>query len=227
MYSIVVLIKLYIAATSPGEVGTVIRPEDLHVEEYIVRMRQIFQLFMDRDSESPHVKFLIVMTRLQERFQEIKRGDANVVDATKAVKFAAATARAAVRTPQSSESRHDHTSPAQQPAPGLHALSEAAMIGNQQQQHGGSSGSTIPSQQSQVQPTTQGWYPEAGQISAMGMDSQPYQYPQQVPVTGFENIDYGLAGLGLGMDGAISGLFMADGLWNYNEPQAGLYRGWG
>jgi hypothetical protein len=236
IYAVVVFIKLYIAANAPGELSNIIKMEKLHVEEYIERMHRTFKSFMDRDSQSPHSKFLYVMERLRMRFQDILRGD--LAEAAKAVKVAAATASAAARAPQG-DTKQNAGKAAQQPALGLHALSEAAMIGNHQQQQQQaqqaqalaqaqqSNNGNIMARQHHGQPSPQGWYQPQGDMAQMPMDPQAYQYPQQVPISGFENFDYGLGGLGMGMDGAISGLFMADGLWNYNEPRPGIYPGWG
>jgi len=174
---------------------------------------------MERDSKSPHSKFLYVMERLHVRFTELQSGETKAANGRKKSTGTIAIHSGAPVTPSG-------------PAQGLHLLSEAAMSGNQpggpqaqqqqqQQQH-----------QGQGQPP-QGWYPQPGEMQppaahGMPMDPSYGQYPPET-MTGFEGYGYGLGGLGMasmGMDGAISGLFMADGLWNFNQPHGQVYPGW-
>ena len=244
IYAVVVLIKLYIAAKSPGEMCNIIKTDDLGVESYIERMYNLFKSFMERDSNSPHSKFLYVMERLQIRFTELQRGE-DAVNGRGKPTLAQIAAGAQGSTP---------VTPSTAQAQGLHLLSEAAMSGTQpapvaappQQQQ-----PPPPQQQQQQQQPhhapgqpPQSWYahPQPGDMAAaaaaaaaaasapqLGLD--PHGYGAYAPdgmaaaasaAAGFDgDFDFGLGGLGMagmGMDGAISGLFMADGLWTYHQP---------
>jgi hypothetical protein len=216
IYAVVVLIKLFIAAKSPGEIRNVIKIEELGVEQYIERMHDRFKSFMERDSNSPQQKFLFVMERIQTRFTELLRGE-EAVNGRGKPNLAQIAAGAQGSTP---------VTPASGQAQGLHLLSEAAMSGNQQQVAGPQPGQ--PQQHPHGQPP-QGWYtqPQSGEIpQQLHMDPNAYgQYPPDAMAT-YDGFDYGLGMASMGVDGAISGLFMADGLWNYNQPHGQGYPGW-
>jgi hypothetical protein len=78
----------------------------------------------------------------------------------------------------------------------------------------------------------QAWYPQQpNQMTSLPMDPAAYAYQGQPGMAGYDGFDYGLGSLGMGMDGAISGLFMADGLWSAYDPQQAqqnpqLFPGW-
>jgi len=76
IYAVVVLIKLYLAATTPGEIQNIINEKDLHLDEYMAGLEQSFKSIMERDRLSPHTKFLYVIQRLNERYKNIKRRQA-------------------------------------------------------------------------------------------------------------------------------------------------------
>lgn len=73
VYTTVVLLKLYVAATTPGEMMNIIKKDELRVESYLNRLQKHFQAIMDRDSQIPHAKFLFVIQRLNERYMTILR----------------------------------------------------------------------------------------------------------------------------------------------------------
>jgi hypothetical protein len=73
IYAVVVLIKLYISATTPGEISNIIKESDLHLDEYLVKLENSFKSIMERDRLSPHTKFLYVVQRLSDRYMNIKR----------------------------------------------------------------------------------------------------------------------------------------------------------
>lgn len=261
IYSVVVLIKLYMAAKAPGEMSQIIKPEDLHVTMYISRLRQIFEEFVKRDESCPHKKFYSVMKRLSGRFSEIERGEvaANMEGAQAAAALAQAAAKGiggpmgeafadAMSSPAIGRSRGNSAQTSRkanaghpQPAQGLHLLSEVAMGGNAVQNTAMGRPPTASGQPHQ-HPQQPGWYPQPGAhpqggdmtgMAAAGMSvgdpnaaaAYAAGYPN-MPITGFENFDYGLGSLGLGVDGAISGLFMADGLWNYDGAYGAMHPGW-
>jgi hypothetical protein len=220
LYAAVVIIKLYIAATAPGEISAIIKVEELKVEQHLEQLEHVFKTIMDRDKLSPHSKFLWVIQRLIDRYNGIKSG------------------RTGRSTPPSARDMKQPANPAA-PAQGLHLLSEVAMSGNQNAGNGNGN-HQIP-RSHQGQPPPPGWYPQqqqqhqqqqhqqhqqANDMSSLPMDPAAYAYPSTVPVAGYDVFDYGTGSLGMGMDGAISGLFMADGLWNFNEPQGQGFPGW-
>lgn len=59
-----------------------------------------------------------------------------------------------------------------------------------------------------------------------GMDGQGvYDYPGQL--SGLEAFDFGLDGLGMGVDSAITGLFMENStLWGANAMPGAFFGGW-
>lgn len=249
------------AGKGPGEMSSIIKSEDLHVGDYIERLRQTFSAFVERDSQCPHRKFLLVMKRLGLRFGEIERGEApaegaQTVAAAQAVSKSigqtvggvyneADTHTETMTSPNSKrrEAKPLHTQETSQPAQGLHLLSEVAMSNNnsniatpntlpRQQQHPQQHSLEHSQQQPQHQPhPQQGWYAaqppaQGSELGTIPMGPNNYASYQQMPMMGFEGFDYGLGSLGMGVDGAISGMFMADSLWNYNEPYGQVQPGW-
>jgi hypothetical protein len=210
LYAAVVIIKLYIAATAPGEISAIIKVEELKVEQHLEQLEHVFKTIMERDKLSPHSKFLWVIQRLIDRYNGIKSG------------------RTGRSTPPSARDMKPPVNPAA-PAQGLHLLSEVAMSGNQNNSNGSGNGNPQIPRSHQGQPPPPGWYPQQQQpndMSNLPMDPAAYAYPTSAPVAGYDVFDYGTGSLGMGMDGAISGLFMADGLWNFNEPQGQGFPGW-
>lgn len=196
VYAAVVLIKLYVAATAPGEMSSVIKKEDLHVHDYLTRLLSVFNGVVERDSQSPHAKFVLVVQRMNERYLKMMREENEAAQSEQAPRHVKA------EVPQ--------------PAQGLHLLSEVAMGGAP------NSGSHVASVQGpQGQSATAGWYP-AVDMEAAAVDPM-YQYGGQL--AGLNNFDFTFGGMGLD-DGGISGLFLGDGLWNFADPNAGLYPGW-
>jgi hypothetical protein len=214
IYAVVVIIKLYIAANSPGEIASVIKKEDLNVEQYLDRLQRVFKRMMDQDGLSPHVKFLWVIERLQERWQGIKNGKSNICRSG-----GKSTPLSESRVPSSSTAgtRAEEKGIQDLPAQGLHLLSEAAMSGNhdpslhhhQQQQ------AIDPSLQ-QPQPQPQDW--QYAQQPAMDLPMDPNAYLYTGGPLGYDGFDYGIGMLGSSMDGAISGLFMPDAMLGF-APQ--------
>lgn len=52
-------------------------------------------------------------------------------------------------------------------------------------------------------------------MGGLPMDASAYSY--NGGVNAFDGFDYGIGSLGMGMEGAISGLF-TDGLWSFGQP---------
>jgi hypothetical protein len=193
--------------------STIIKIDELRVEEHLIQLQQLFKSILERDILSPHAKFLWVINRLIERYNGIKakRTGNSTPPIPRDVKPISATANA--------------------PAQGLQLLSEVAMSNNQQANNDAANNARVMNAQGQNQPPP-GWYHQGGgpppdHMSNLPMEATAYAYPG-ASVAGYDVFDYGTGSLGMGMDGAISGLFMADGLWNFNEPnnQGQIFPGW-
>lgn len=215
IYAIVCLMKMWVSVTSSGEVGSIIKKEDLAIENYTEQLVTMFNAIVSRDAQSPHGKFYFVAKRLQERFAMIKEG------ATKGE-----------QGDNESESRHQETrrrpsrnSSANQTP--LHLLSEVAM---------GSSNTQVSQQQSQAhshsqqqaqaalaqaqaqQPMHQNWY--SGNMMAPAMSNVVQEGG------GFDlNFDFTQFDLGSGSDADLSALFIPEPMmWQfdpgYNGQQA-------
>lgn len=190
---------MWVSVTCSGEVSSVIKQEDLHIELYTERLVTMFSAIVSRDAQSPHGKFYFVAKRLQERFAQIKEG-------------------ASTRTPQASTPGQDNGSndPRRQSCTNqtpLHLLSEVAMSGTPQQasahahsQHQAQAALChLPQQamqnQNQTQNQSQGqnWYPQDPNLINVDL-----------------NFDFTQFDLGTGSDADLSALFIPDSmLWSY------------
>ncbi|KAF2840991.1 hypothetical protein M501DRAFT_1002083 [Patellaria atrata CBS 101060] len=72
IFSTVCLMKLWVAVTTPGEIGLVIKKEDLRLEYFFEALLRLFQQMVDKDSNCPHAKFLFISRMLKERFVQLK-----------------------------------------------------------------------------------------------------------------------------------------------------------
>jgi len=217
VYTIVVLIKLYVAATTPGEMEAIIKKDELRVEEYLNTLEGLFSKVMDRDPLSPGGKFLFVVQRLKERYANIKMGEKAVEKEVAAIKSGRAKGRKSA----------GNNPPAVPPGPnqGLQLLSEVAMGNNNSNR----APSAVPQAQQQHHPSQgQQWYPQPD-MTPMPMDPTYAQYGGQppVPFMGLENIDFGF-GTSMG-DADLSGLFMGDlnsPWWNMPTGDPNQPYGW-
>ncbi|KAF2404249.1 hypothetical protein EJ06DRAFT_486877 [Trichodelitschia bisporula] len=211
IYAMVVMIKLYMAASSE-DLANVIKKDDLRIEQYLGELEQRFQTIMSRDARSPHSKFFYVIRRLAEKYQNIKQGKGGPL-----------SRRA---TPPTGQEVRQAGNAVMQPAQGLDLLSQAAMGNNY------SNGAMPANGQVQQPPMVPqaGWYqPVSTDAGGMPMDPN-YQYAGGMPM--YDAFDYGLQGMNLVIDGAISGLFGPDTFWNVDQstnmyPQNGGNGGWG
>lgn len=223
IYAVVVIIKLYIAATGPGDIAAIIKRDELHIEQYLERLQSLFQTIMDKDKLSPHSKFLWVIQRLVERYQGIK-GRTSKSTGIHTPLLSCSDLKQAPKPAQTANQ-----------APGLQMLSQVATSNNPEQNEDPRNQPSQNQQQAQPQQGQQGWYPPQQQqqqqhMANLPMDPAAYAYQGGPGLPGYDGFDYGIGSLGMGMDGAISGLFMADGLWNFNDAQAQgqqqLFPGW-
>lgn len=212
IYAIVCLMKMWVSVTSSGEVGSIIKKEDLQIEAYTEQLVSMFNAIVSRDSQSPHGKFYFVAKRLQERFAHIKAG---------ADKEQLPDAEYESRQNSNHESKPStRQSPAKQTP--LHLLSEVAMGSNnvtqQQQQTQAQSRSQQQAQaalqahaQHSQQAMQSNWYPNmAAQPTAdmIGLGGQP---PFDM------NFDFTQFDLSTGSDADLSALFIPDSMamWSY------------
>ena len=197
------------------------------MEEYLSKLQKVFHRFMSKDALSPHVKFLWVIERLQERWQGIKTGKQNICRSNGKSTPLSETTRSSAQQEQagaqtSSGADPSHQQDISQAAAGLHVLSQAA-VHDQQQQH-----PQDPYQQWYQPPPThhQQQQQDAQQAAAamsLPMDPNAYLYAPGAggagagAVSNGYEFDYGLAVLGGSMmDGsAIGGLF--DPMWGFGQ----------
>ncbi|ORX96806.1 hypothetical protein BCR34DRAFT_669144 [Clohesyomyces aquaticus] len=201
IYAIVCLMKMWVSVTSAGEVGNIIKKEDLGIESYTEKLVNMFNAIVSRDAQSPHGKFYFVAKRLQERFAQIKEG-------TQRNDTPDARDDQHRSESQSSAKRPRQSSANQTP---LHLLSEVAM---------GSSGT--PSSQAQQTPMPppqpamqQGWYNPG--VGAQGPDMMA------MPPAAFDpNFDFTQFDLSMS-DADLSALFIPDAMLWQMDPQPSGY----
>jgi len=132
IYALVVLMKLYISATTPGEIANVINEKDLRLEQSLERLEAVFEKVVERDQLSPHTKFLYVIQRLGERLRNIKRSQGQKAEPKPSKMKQEQKASPAKTSPTSApprpraNSRPMSASESLKPQ-GLHLLSEAAV----------------------------------------------------------------------------------------------------
>lgn len=81
-YATVLLIKLYFAASAPdSELGKVISNDDLRVEEYVRRLRELLQAGAASDKCRPARSFLLVLVMLQTWYERQRDGKGNMSEA--------------------------------------------------------------------------------------------------------------------------------------------------
>jgi hypothetical protein len=189
----------------------VIKKEDLNVEAYLDKLQRVFKRMMDQDGLSPHVKFLWVIERLQERWQGIKSGKGSGMCRTgsngKSTPLSQVDGRGREEVGPEVKNAMDMQgqSQAQAQAQGLHLLSEAAM--SNAPQHDPNMQQTDPA----LLQAQANWY-ASQQQQPMNLPMDPNAYLYTGGPLGYDGFDYGIGMLGSSMDGAISGLFMPDGL---------------
>lgn len=96
-YAVVVLIKMYFAASSPNsELGKVINKDNMKVEQHLDNLLEKFGLTAAADKSRPASKFLVVLVMLRSWFHKQKGGGA----ISKAGENTAAAAFTGYRTPK-------------------------------------------------------------------------------------------------------------------------------
>jgi hypothetical protein len=216
--------KMWVSVTSSGEVGSIIKKEDLQIEAYTEQLVSMFNAIVSRDAQSPHGKFYFVAKRLQERFAHIKEGAAGEQQTDPEYE--------STRNTSQSSRPSTRQSPANQTP--LHLLSEVAMgssnnTSTQQQQTQAQSRSQQQAQaalQAHAQHSQQAmpnWYPHMNAqptADMMGVGAQ-----QQFDI----NFDFTQFDLGTGSDADLSALFIPDSMamWGYStDPNMQGYNGY-
>ncbi|KAL6161674.1 hypothetical protein ACJQWK_08456 [Exserohilum turcicum] len=216
IYAIVCLMKMWVSVTSSGEVGSIIKKEDLQIEAYTEQLVSMFDAIVSRDGQSPHGKFYFVAKRLQERFARIKAG------ANEQQPEAEYESR---RNSNPSHNASTHQSSAKQTP--LHLLSEVAMgssnNGAQQQQQTPAQSQSQQQAQAALQAHAQhsqqamqsNWYPNMPSQPTADMMGMGAQAPFDM------NFDFTQFDLGTGSDADLSALFIPDSMvmWAYPPDQ--------
>jgi len=248
IYAVVVLIKMHLAVTTPGsEVGKIIKPEDVRVEDCMNRLHDIFREMNKKEVLRPNPKMMMILNLLREWFQSHKAGDnqqketrdgahtvpygrhlaSNVGDSRLQVLSEAATAGSSGTQGMSQQWPYDSTS---------------AMPYNQSKHPSASNGSSGPS------PDTYGSSVNTPRMSATTPTSKGYSAPAMNEKAQAQNGNYNnesfdnffdpsfsvdstdwTAGMGLEqvLDGAfrdfdisgdLGGWFMGDGVSAYQIP---------
>jgi hypothetical protein len=215
--------KMWVSVTSSGEVGSIIKKEDLQIEAYTEQLVSMFNAIVSRDAQSPHGKFYFVAKRLQERFAHIKEGATGEhqtepdYDSTR-------------NTSQNSRPS-TRQSPANQTP--LHLLSEVAMGSSnnaasqqQTQAHSRSQQQAQAALQAHAQHSQQAmssWYPNMNAQPTPDMMGLGAQQPFDI------NFDFTQFDLGTGSDADLSALFIPDSMamWGYpTDPNMQGYNGY-
>lgn len=244
IYAIVCLMKMWVSVMSSGEVGSIIKKEDLQIEAYTEQLVAMFNAIVSRDAQSPHGKFYFVAKRLEERFAHIKEGAARESQAE-------AEYDSGPPQPQGSKPPVRPSSTSNQTP--LHLLSEVAMGSSnnnnaasqqqqqQQQQQTQSQTQAHSRSQQQAQAALQAhaqhsqqamnWYsnmattnPQQQQQPTpdlMGLGTTQSQVPYDI------NFDFTSFDIGNGSDADLSALFIPDsmGMWGYPDPNLQGYMG--
>lgn len=128
VYALIVLIKLHVAVTSPGsELGKIIKPEDVKVEEYLNRLWENFEALKKQQAIGPHHKAQHILGILRDWVGTHREGDVGA-SATKPLQDAGMPAPGQSKTQQERyppRSKSDDDS--------LRVLSEAATAGAKSQ----------------------------------------------------------------------------------------------
>jgi hypothetical protein len=216
--------KMWVSVTSSGEVGSIIKKEDLEIEAYTEQLVSMFNAIVSRDAQSPHGKFYFVAKRLQERFAHIKEG----ASSDHQTETDNESARNASQQPSRPSTRQE---PANQTP--LHLLSEVAMgssnnAASQQQQtqaHSRSQQQAQAALQAHAQHSQQAmpnWYPNMNAQPTPEMMGFGPQQPFDI------NFDFTQFDLGTGSDADLSALFIPDSMamWSYpTDPNMQGYNG--
>ncbi|GAB7350183.1 hypothetical protein MBLNU459_g0846t1 [Dothideomycetes sp. NU459] len=81
IYALIVLIKMHVAVNAPGsELGKVIKPEDLKVQQYLERLWTVFKTLVQHDRLRPHHKAQHILGILRDWVGTHQHGDVSAKD---------------------------------------------------------------------------------------------------------------------------------------------------
>lgn len=142
VYALIVLIKLHVAVMSPGsELGKIIKPDDIRVEEYINKLWDLFQEMATQHRMGPHHKAQHILGVLRDWLGTHQHGDSSTTKPANGKDPGAMSAPNQLNSRSSHDHHHQQHQNQHQQAAGnnsndnLRVLSEAATAGaNSQQQ---------------------------------------------------------------------------------------------
>jgi hypothetical protein len=208
VYSIVCLVKMWVAVTNPNSnIHSMFRADDLKVEHYIDRFVDTYRAVADIAPRAPQANFFSVVSGLKERFRMIKEGGGRNADGSVHCSSNMQSGNQEERSsaPPSMQSGNQNGA-AHTP---LQLLSEVAMNNNSNGGNGSNPQSTMTSPYSQQQNTFGNIDPA---FSNNNMPSDPALAAEGINSNyDFSNVDFNSLGM-LNMD--LNGLFGWDGYWS-------------
>jgi hypothetical protein len=182
-YAVVVLIKLYFAASSPkSELGKVINKENMKVEHYLDSLLEKFRATAADDRSRPAVKFLVVLVMIRSWFHKQKQsvnGGANATTLPSYSSQGCGERGSATPAPQPPP-QPDYPATASTP---LQLLSEVATH-NSAATPTPATGGSRPSTDAGLLPTsTATSVPAAAQGPSSWLNRQPLMYDAAAPTT--------------------------------------------
>ncbi|KAB5580000.1 hypothetical protein GE09DRAFT_1080496 [Coniochaeta sp. 2T2.1] len=113
-YAVVVLIKMYFAASSPkSELGKVINKDNMKVEQHLDNLLEKFGMTAADDKSRPASKFLVVLVMLRSWFQK-QKGNGSMLSGEKPPQVACTEYRTPASPPKQSAPQQDQTQQQQQ-----------------------------------------------------------------------------------------------------------------
>ncbi|KAF2815915.1 uncharacterized protein BDZ99DRAFT_125563 [Mytilinidion resinicola] len=214
IYAIVCLMKMWVAVSSPGNMSSVVKKEDLKIEAYTEELVKMFMSIVASDAQSPHGKFYYVARRLQDKFVQIRGGTAKGnmdVQSETSREEQLSTIAPELR------SHPSHSRAPANPTP-LHLLSEAAVIDSR-------NAAPTPHVQQAMRPQMQQPVQQMSQpppwYNATGIATTQSLAPSFDQTFDIGNFDFNL-----GLDADMSAYFLPDGaLWNFPDPGFQNYDG--
>ncbi|KAF1809075.1 hypothetical protein P152DRAFT_461934 [Eremomyces bilateralis CBS 781.70] len=192
VYTTVVLIKLYVAATSSGEISQVIHKSELRIESYLLSILQLFQGIHDRNQGIPHGKFYLVIQRLNDRFISLKRSE----------------------DPRGHPQSRSGPSEPTPSSHGLQLLSEVAMSGTTHPV--GMQGRPLAG----LAPVNSDWFAPPGMAGVSSLDPA-FQWNNLPTGIDLNDMSMGGMLGSMGLDGILDGgLFAGDPMWSMQDSFA-------
>ncbi|KAF2458216.1 hypothetical protein BDY21DRAFT_284481 [Lineolata rhizophorae] len=125
IFALVCLMKFWVSVNRPGDLGNLVKAQELHLEDYFQSLDRIFQSIVDVDVMAPHAKFHFVIKHLKGIFARMKDPSRGPPEGESLPGNNSATNGANMG--QQMQSQPSYRGTAQTP---LHLLSEVAMGSN-------------------------------------------------------------------------------------------------